>query len=45
MVVVRRSDKPIPIGAFPLIIGRAVWRLRDRGIRETQEMLDFLRQE
>jgi alcohol dehydrogenase (NADP+) len=41
-VVVGVPDKPIPIGAFPLIISRrSLAGSVIGGIRETQEMLDF----
>jgi alcohol dehydrogenase (NADP+) len=41
-VVVGVPDKPIPIGAFPLIMGRrGIAGSVIGGIQETQEMLDF----
>jgi uncharacterized zinc-type alcohol dehydrogenase-like protein len=42
MILVGAPDKPMPIGAFPLLLRRR--RLVGSligGIRETQEMLDF----
>jgi len=42
MVVVGVPDKPIPVEAFPLILGRrSLAGSVIGGIRETQEMLDF----
>jgi len=42
MVVVGIPDKPIPVGAFPLVGGRrSLAGSMIGGIRETQEMLDF----
>ena len=42
MVVVGVPDKPIPVAALPLIMGRrSLAGSVIGGIRETQEMLDF----
>ena len=42
MVVVGAPEKQIPIGAFPLILGRrSLAGSAIGGIQETQEMLDF----
>lgn len=45
MVVVGAPDKPVPVNAFPLLMGRrSIAGSGIGGIKETQEMLDFCAQ-